>query len=116
MKKKTKKAAVKRKKSVVKKDDRLQEMKVGKRTYTVGDVGWFVDERSQLKRPRSRECEVTGVYPTDDIEPALGIREFQGQHRAIRARLLGDSKAEAQKNFEIFVKSEEKKKKKCKKK
>jgi len=114
MKKKAK--AVKRKKSVVKKDDRLQEMTVGKQTYTIGDVGWFINEHTLLKRHRPVKCEVTGVYPKDNIEPALGVREYEGQHRAIRARLLGASKEAAQDNYAAFIKSEEKKNKKRKKK
>jgi len=113
MKKKAKKAPVKRKKSVVKKDESPQEMTVGKLTYTVGDVGWFVDEYVKLMRPRPLQGEITGVYPKDNIEPALGVREYvSGKHRAIRARLCGWTKKEAQDNFAAFKKDEEKKAKK----
>jgi hypothetical protein len=116
MKKKTTKAkAVKRKKSAVKKDVRSQEMKIGNRIYTVGEEGWAVNESTQLKYPRPIQCVITGVYPVDSIEPALGIREYQGPHRTIRARLIGLTKKEAQDNYASFIKSEEKKSRKTEK-
>ena len=106
---------VRRKRSPKKKDESPQEMTVGKQTYTVGDVAWFVDEYVKLIRPRPLQGEITGVYPKDNIEPALGIREYaSGKHRAIRARLCGWTKKEAQDNFAAFRKAEEKKAKKAK--
>lgn len=107
---------VKRKKSVVRKDDRPQEMIIDKQTYTVGDVAWYVDEYTKLTRPKAFQGEITGVYPEDKWEPALGVREYgTGKHRAIRARLCGWTKKEAQDNYALFLKSEEKKNRKTKK-
>ncbi len=101
-----KKKPVKRKKTIVKKEERLMEMTVGEQTYTVGDIGWYVDERSHLARPRALQGELTGVYPEDNIEPAVGLRDYEtGKHRAIRARLVGWTKKEALTNYAAFVES-----------
>ena len=92
-----------KKKAPVKKIDQLMEMTIGENTYTVGDVAWFVDERSTLVHPRPLQGDVTAVYPTDSIEPAVGVREYEsGKHRAIRARLVGYSQKEAKANFLAF--------------
>ena len=117
MKKKKTEKPVRRKKSTVKKDERPQEMVIGDRTYTVGDVAWYVDEYTKLTRPKALQGDITNVYPKDSLEPALGVREYvSGKHRAIRARLCGWTKKEAQENYSSFLKSEEKKSKKRKKK
>jgi hypothetical protein len=101
-----------KKKMAVKKIDQLMEMTVGENTYTVGDVAWFVDERSMLKHPRALQGDVTAVYPTDSIEPAVGVREYEsGKHRAIRARLVGWSQKEAKENFLTFKNEDEVKEK-----
>ena len=101
---KKKRSPVRRKKTVVKKKEQLMEMIVGEQTFSVGDVGWYVDERSHLARPRALQGEITSVHPNDSIEPAIGIRDYEsGRHRAIRARLLGLSKKEAKAYYEGFV-------------
>ena len=98
-----KKKPVKRKKTIVKKVERPMEMTIGESTYTVGDVAWYVDERSALVHPRPYQADITGVYPDDNIEPAVGVREYEtGKHRAIRARLIGWSKKEAKEKFLAF--------------
>jgi len=103
-----KKKPVKRKKTVVKKQERPMEMIIGENTYTVGDVGWYVDERSTLVHPRPLQGELTGVYPEDNIEPAVGLRDYEsGKHRAIRARLIGWTKKEAKEKFLAFKKDME---------
>jgi len=100
------KKPVKRKKTIVKKVERPMEMTIGEQVYNVGDVGWFVDERSHLARPRAVQGELTGVYPEDNIEPAVGLRDYEtGKHRAIRARLIGWTKKEALENYATFVES-----------
>ena len=92
-----------KKRTPTKENDRLMEMTIGENTYTVGDVAWFVDERSTLVHPRPLQGDVTGVYPHDNIEPAVGVREYEsGKHRAIRARLIGWSQKEAKANFLAF--------------
>jgi NADH dehydrogenase FAD-containing subunit len=102
-----KKKPVKRKKTIVKKVERQMEMTIGENVYTVGDVAWFVDERSTLVHPRALQGDVTAVYPIDNIEPAVGIREYEsGKHRAIRARLIGWSKKEAKEKFLTFKKED----------
>ena len=113
MKKKKTEKPVRRKKSITKKDDRLQTMKVGKKEYSVGDVAWYVNEYTQLTRPKVLQGVIEAVYPKDNIEPALGIHEdVSGIHRAIRASLCGWSKAEALENYSTFLKKQKKKKKK----
>ncbi len=102
-----KKKPVKRKKTIVKKVERPMEMTIGEFTYSVGDVAWYVDERSTLVHPRPYQADITAVYPEDSIEPAVGVREYEsGKHRAIRARLIGWSKKEAKAKFELFKAAE----------
>ena len=104
---------VRRKKSVMKKDERPQEMIIGNQTYTVGDVAWYVDEYTKLARPKALQGDITDVYPKDSLEPALGVREYvSGKHRAIRASLCGWTKSEALENYKTFLKKQKKKKKK----
>ena len=106
---KSKKPPVKRKKTIVKKIERPMEMTIGESTYSVGDVAWYVDERSHLARPRALQGELTGMYPEDSIEPAVGLRDYEtGKHRTIRARLVGWSKKEALTNYAAFVESNKK--------
>lgn len=103
-----KKKPVKRKKTIVKKVERPMEMAIGEYVYNVGDVGWYVDERSHLARPRALQGELTGVYPEDNIEPAVGLRDYEtGKHRVIRAQLIGWTKKEALENYAVFVESKE---------
>ena len=100
------KKPVKRKKTIVKEKERLMEMTIGEQVYTIGDIGWYVDERSHLSRPRALQGELTGMYPNDNIEPAVGLRDYEtGKHRAIRARLIGWTKKEALANYAVFVES-----------
>jgi hypothetical protein len=104
---KKKRPPVKRKKTIVKKREQLMEMMINDQIYSVGAVGWYVDERSHLSRARALQCEITDVYPKDSMEPAVGVRDSDGgKHRAIRARLVGWSKKEAIANYEAFVTSQ----------
>jgi hypothetical protein len=101
------KKPVKRKKTIVKKVERPMEMIIGESTYSVGDVAWYVDERSTLVHPRPYQADITAVYPDDSVEPAVGVREYEtGKHRAIRARLIGWTKSEAKAQFELFKAAE----------
>jgi len=104
-----KKPVKRKRKAKPQEDDRPKEMTVGEQTYTVGDVAWFVDEKTLLTRPRPRQGELTDVYPNDNIAPAVGLTEHEsGKYRAIRACLIGCSKKEALANFQTFLKSQEK--------
>ena len=105
---------VRRKRSPKKKDDRPQEMTIGEKTFAVGDVGWYVNEHEERIRPKVLQGEITGVYPNDSLEPALGVRDYNGCHRAIRARLCGWTKKEAEENYKAFIKSKTTKKKRKK--
>lgn len=101
---------VQRTKTIQKEDTRLKTMTVGDQTYSVGDVGWYVDERTTLTRVKIHQGELTGLYPDDSTEPAVGLTDFAtGKYRAIRARLIGFSKKEAKDNYDCFLKSEKKK-------
>ena len=105
---------VKRKKTVVKEvKEILTEMIIDKNEYRVGDVAHYVDEyNASPSRPKTSQGELTAVYPKDNIEPAVGLRDYEtGKHRVIRARLIGWSKKEALSNYKIFLKSNKKKKK-----
>ncbi|HIE83299.1 MAG TPA: hypothetical protein EYQ00_05345 [Dehalococcoidia bacterium] len=105
----SRKKAVVRKKNKVKVEDRQMEMIVGEKTYTVGDMAWFVDESSGISK-RPKQGEITAVYPNDNIEPAVGLVEvLNSKHRAIRARLIGWSKKEANENWEAFFEVKEQK-------
>ena len=103
---------VKRKPNKIKKKEILMEMTVGKITYTVGDVAHYVDEyNASPSRPKTSQGELTGVHPNDNIEPAVGLRDYEtGKHRVIRARLIGWSKKEALENYKKFLKEQKKKK------
>ena len=95
-----KKKPVKRKKTIVKKVERPMEMTIGEFTYSVGDVAWYVDERSTLVHPRPYQADITAVYPEDSIEPAVGVREYEsGKHRAIRARLMDGLRKKLKRNL-----------------
>ena len=85
------------------------EMVIGEKTYTVGDMAWFVDESSGISK-RPKQGELTAVYPNDSTEPAVGLVEaLSGKHRAIRARLIGWSKKEANENWDEFLEEQEQK-------
>tara|TARA_B100001250_G_C19307885_1_gene574887 strand:- start:142 stop:552 length:411 start_codon:yes stop_codon:yes gene_type:complete len=108
-----KKKPVKRKKAtVVKKKEKLMEMTVGEQTYRVGDVAHYVCEyNASPSRPKTNQGELTDVHPKDNIEPAVGLRDYEtGKHRVIRARLIGWSKKEALANYKEFLKDKKKKK------
>ncbi len=111
------KKSVKRKPTKVVKKERLMEMTVGETTYTVGDVAHYVDEyNASPSRPKASQGELTGVHPNDNIEPCVGLRDYEtGKYRAIRARLIGWSKKEAIENYKKFLKANNKKGKKKKK-
>ena len=97
----------KKNKTIVK--DQQMEMIVGEKTYAVGDMAWFVDESSGISK-RPKQGEITAVYPNDNIEPAVGLVEvLNSKHRAIRARLVGWSKKEANENWEAFLEMKEQK-------
>ncbi len=102
----------KRKKTTIKKKEQLMEMSIKKQTYSVGDVAWYVCEyNASPSRPKASQGELTAVYPKDNIEPAVGLRDYEtGKHRAIRARLIGWSKKEALENYKKFLKTKNKKK------
>ena len=102
---------VKRKPTKVKKREKLMEMTLGKITYTVGDVAHYVDEyNASPSRPKTSQGELTDVYPNDNIEPCVGLRDYEtGKYRAIRARLIGWSKKEALANYKKFLKDKKKK-------
>lgn len=106
-----------KKKTVVKKREQLMEMTIGKTTYTVGDVAHYVCEHNASpSRPKASQGELTDVYPNDNIEPCVGLRDYEtGKYRAIRARLIGWSKKEAIENYKKFLKTNNKKGKKKKK-
>jgi hypothetical protein len=108
---KKKTGPVKRKKNIVEKKERLMEMALGETTFTVGDVGWYVCEyNASPSRPKVSHGELTAVYPDDNTEPAVGLRDYEtGKHRAIRARLIGWSKKEALDNYKRFLKTKKKK-------
>ena len=106
---------VKRKKNIiVEKREKLMEMTVDKTTYTVGDVAHYVCEyNASPSRPKVSQGELTDVYPNDNMEPAVGLRDLEtGKHRAIRARLIGWSKKEALTKYKAFLKAQKKVKKK----
>ena len=106
------KKPVKRKPNKVVKKEKLMEMTVEKITYTVGDVAHYVCEyNASPSRPKTNQGELTDVYPKDNIEPAVGLRDYEtGKHRVIRARLIGWSKKEALANYKKFLKDKKKKK------
>lgn len=108
--KKVSKAPVKRKKNIVEKKEQIMEMTLGETTFTVGDVGWYVCEfNASPTRPKASHGELTAVYPEDNTEPAVGLRDYEtGKHRAIRARLIGWSKKEALNNYKEFLKTKKK--------
>ena len=91
--------------------ERLMEMTIGEITYTVGDVAHYVCEyNASPSRPKTNQGELTDVYPNDNVEPAVGLRDYEtGKHRAIRARLIGWSKKEALANYKKFLKDKKKK-------
>tara|TARA_Y100001970_G_scaffold293453_1_gene440320 strand:+ start:4682 stop:5083 length:402 start_codon:yes stop_codon:yes gene_type:complete len=105
------KKPVKRKPTKVVKKERLMEMTIGEITYTVGDVAHYVCEyNASPSRPKTNQGELTDVYPNDNVEPAVGLRDYEtGKHRAIRARLIGWSKKEALANYKKFLKDKKKK-------
>jgi len=102
---------VKRKPTKVVKKERLMEMTIGETTYTVGDVAHYVCEHNASpSRPKTSQGELTDVYPNDNIEPCVGLRDYEtGKYRAIRARLIGWSKKEALANYKKFLKDKKKK-------
>ena len=102
---------VKRKPNKIKKKEKLMEMTIGKITYTVGDVAHYVDEyNASPSRPKTSQGELTDVYPNDNIEPCVGLRDYEtGKYRAIRARLIGWSKKEALANYKKYLKDKKKK-------
>ena len=104
---------VKRKPNKIEKKEKLMEMTIGKITYTVGDVAHYVDEyNASPSRPKTNQGELTDVYPNDNIEPCVALRDYEtGKHRVIRARLIAWSKKEALANYKKFLKAEKKKKK-----
>ena len=81
------------------------EMTIDEKTYTVGDVAWYVCEHNASpSRPKASQGELTSVYPNDNIEPAVGLRDYEtGKHRAIRARLIGWSRKEALANYKTYL-------------
>jgi hypothetical protein len=82
----------------------ITEMTVGDRTYSKGDIAWFVLEAGwHSKRPSTGE--ILECHPNDKIEPSVSIwDETTCCYRTIRASLIGWSKIEAKKNWELFLK------------
>ena len=75
------------------------------REFSEGDIAWYVLEGSaHSKRPRSgdiKEC-----HPNDKTAVCVTVIDHGFKHyRAVRAELVGWSKAEAKKRWEDFVKN-----------
>ena len=82
----------------------ITEMTVGDRSYTKGDIAWYVLEAEwQPNRPVTGE--ILECHPNDNIEPSVSVFcEGTSCYRTVRASLVGWTKAEAKKNWEIFLK------------
>lgn len=82
----------------------ITEMTVGDRTYSKGDIAWYVLEAEQhSKRPCTGE--ILECHPQDRIAPSVSVwDETTGCYRTIRASLIGWNKAEAKKNWQNFLK------------
>lgn len=73
------------------------------REFSEGDIAWYVLEGSgHSKRPRSGE--IKECHPTDKTAVCVTVIDHGFKHyRAIRADLIGWSKAEAKKRWEDFA-------------
>ena len=82
----------------------ITEMTVGDRTYTKGDIAWYVLEAEQhSKRPCTGE--ILECHPQDRTAPSVSVwDETTGCYRTIRASLIGWNKAEAKSRWNAFVK------------
>ena len=82
----------------------ITEMTIGDRTYTKGDIAWYVLEAEQhSKRPCTGE--ILECHPKDRTAPSVSVwDETTGCYRTIRASLIGWNKAEAKKRWNEFVK------------
>jgi len=98
-----KKAKKKTPQPAIKKYQPILTMTIDGETYSEGDVAWYVLEGQQhSKRPRSGE--IKECHPTDSTAPCVTVIDHTFKHyRAIRAELIGWSKAEAKKKWENFV-------------
>lgn len=85
----------------------ITEMTVGDKTFSKGDIAWFVLEAGwHSKRPCTGE--ILECHPNDKIEPSVSIwDETTCCYRTIRSSLIGWSKVEAKKNWEAFLKRKE---------
>ena len=78
-------------------------MTVGGDTFSEGDMAWYVMEPSSFTK-RPRQGEIKECYPLDGIEPSVCVWDLtEGKFRTIRHSLIGWSKAEAKKKWEIFL-------------
>lgn len=85
----------------------VTEMTVGDRTYSKGDIAWYILESTWTsKKPATGE--ILECHPNDKIEPSISVWDDTTRcYRTIRASLVGWNKEEAKKNWELFIKSKE---------
>jgi hypothetical protein len=79
-------------------------MEVNGEQYSAGDIAHFVLEgKMYSKTPHTGE--IKECHPNDKTAPAVTVwDETDGKFRAIRACLVGWSKAEAKKRWQDFIK------------
>jgi len=84
----------------------ILSMTINGETYSEGDIAWYVLEGPQhSKRPRSGD--ITECHPNDSTAPCVTVIDHGYRHyRAIRVELVGWSKAEAKKKWEVFAKKQ----------
>lgn len=78
-------------------------MEVDGVAYSAGDIAHFVLEgRMESKKPHTGE--IKECHPNDRTEPCVSLwDETDGKYRAVRARLVGWTAAEAKKKWQEFL-------------